>query len=86
MPYFCCLKLPRREVKITAMLKRVACMVAVAAVQTLIGYYVVGSPLVPQTETAEWVARQADKRDVGKDGSFQLKMRLFDRQQRVRER
>jgi hypothetical protein len=80
------LKLRRREVKITAMFKRVACMVSVAAVQTLIGYYVAGSPLVPQTETAEWVARQADKRDVGKDGSFQLKMRLFDRQQRVRER
>ncbi len=61
-------------------------MVAVAAVQNLMGYYVVGSPLVPQTETAEWVARQADQRDVGKDGSFQLKMRLYDRQQRVRER
>jgi hypothetical protein len=39
-----------------------------------------------ESETAEWVARQADKRDVGSDGSFQLKMRLFDRQQRVRER
>ncbi len=69
------------------MRKRVACMVAVAAVQNLIGYHVAGSsPVVPQTETAEWVARQADERDVGKDGSFQLRMRLFDRQQRVRER
>ena len=37
-------------------------------------------------ETAEWVARQADNRDTGHDGRFELKMRLFDRQQRVRER
>ena len=39
-----------------------------------------------QAETAEWVARQVENRDVGRDGRFQLKMRLFDRQQRVRER
>ena len=68
------------------MRKQVACLVAVAAMQILTGDNVAGRLLVPQTETAEWVARQADKRDVGKDGSFQLKMRLFDRQQRVRER
>jgi Outer membrane lipoprotein-sorting protein len=37
-------------------------------------------------QTAEWVARQVDTRDIGRDGRFQLKMRLFDRQQRVRER
>jgi Outer membrane lipoprotein-sorting protein len=41
---------------------------------------------VPAAETAEWVARQADNRDIGRDGRFELKMRLFDRQQRVRER
>ena len=39
-----------------------------------------------QPETAEWVARQVDARDIGKDGRFQMKMRLFDRQQRARER
>lgn len=39
-----------------------------------------------QPETAEWVARQVDTRDIGRDGRFQLKMRLFDRQQRARER
>lgn len=65
---------------------RVACIVAIAAIQNLTMYYVADRPQVPETETAEWVARQADKRDVGKDGSFELKMRLFDRQQRVRER
>jgi hypothetical protein len=41
---------------------------------------------VPSAETADWVARQADNRDIGRDGRFDLKMRLFDRQQRVRER
>lgn len=39
-----------------------------------------------QPETAEWVARQVENRDIGKDGRFQLKMRLLDRQQRARER
>lgn len=41
---------------------------------------------VPQPESADWVARQIEDRDTGRDGRFQLKMRLFDRQQRVRER
>jgi hypothetical protein len=68
------------------MIKRVACMVAFTAVQNLTVGYVAGRPSAPQTETAEWVARQADKRDLGKDGSFQLKMRLYDRQERIRER
>ena len=40
----------------------------------------------PPQESAEWVARQADTRDIGRDGRFALKMRLFDRQQRARER
>ena len=40
----------------------------------------------PQQETAEWVARQVDNRDIGRDARLQVKMRLFDRQQRVRER
>ena len=68
------------------MIKRVACLVAFAAVQNLTVDSSAGRPLVLQTETAEWVARQADKRDLGKDGSFQLKMRLHDRQERIRER
>jgi hypothetical protein len=39
-----------------------------------------------EAETADWVARQVQDRDTGRDGRFQLKMRLFDRQQRLRER
>ena len=34
----------------------------------------------------EWVARQADERDTGRDGRLTFKMRLFDRQDRARER
>lgn len=49
-------------------------------------YYGAAASRVPQLETAEWVARQVDNRDIGKDGRFELKMRLVDRQQRVRER
>jgi len=52
----------------------------------LLLYYDGASASVPSAETAEWVARQADNRDVGRDGRFELRMRLFDRQQRVRER
>lgn len=36
--------------------------------------------------TAEWVARQSQDRDVGRDSRSETKMRLFDRQGRVRER
>jgi hypothetical protein len=51
-------------------------------------YYDTGNSLdaFGQKETAEWVARQVDERDTGRDGRFQVKMRLFDRRQRVRER
>jgi Outer membrane lipoprotein-sorting protein len=52
----------------------------------LVSYYERTAGSVPLAETAEWVARQADNRDIGRDGRFELKMRLFDRQQRVRER
>lgn len=49
-------------------------------------YYEGRAQTVPTAETAESVARKAENRDVGRDGRFELKMRLFDRQQRVRER
>jgi hypothetical protein len=48
--------------------------------------YEAGGQAVQQPVTAEWVARQVSDRDTGRDGRFLLKMRLFDRQQRVRER
>lgn len=38
------------------------------------------------TETPEWVARQVQDRDTGRDSRAELRMRLYDRQGRVRER
>ena len=49
-------------------------------------YYEPQARPVPQPESADWVARQIEERDTGRDGRFQFKMRLFDRQQRARER
>jgi hypothetical protein len=36
--------------------------------------------------TADWVARQVDSRDTGRDARSSMQMRLFDRQNRKRER
>jgi hypothetical protein len=58
----------------------------IITIHSLTIYSVAGQAAAPQAETAEWVARQVDKRDVGRDGSFELKMRLYDRQERLRER
>lgn len=40
----------------------------------------------PAPETAEWVARQVDQRDTGRDSELTMTMRLTDRQGRTRER
>lgn len=62
----------------------------VAAVLAMPAAFIVsrqeGGRSVTHAETAEWVARQVRDRDTGRDARFQLKMRLFDRQQRMRER
>jgi Outer membrane lipoprotein-sorting protein len=73
-------------VKIAAMLRSSVRSIMALIPCVLPLYYVSAAPLVPQAETAEWIARQVDNRDIGKDGRFEMKMRLFDRQQRVRER
>src|SRR5262245_13704855 len=48
------------------------------------------SSQIPQGTTPEargaWVARQVDDRDTGKDARIAMRMKLFDRQGRVRER
>lgn len=43
-------------------------------------------PLAAQPETPEWVARQVEARDTGRDSRAEMRMRLFDRRGRVRER
>lgn len=40
----------------------------------------------PGSETADWIARQADERDTGKDSRLDMTMILYDRQGRTRER
>jgi hypothetical protein len=40
----------------------------------------------PGSETADWVSRQVDARETGRDARLAMTMRLFDRQERVRER
>lgn len=39
-----------------------------------------------QAPTPEWVARQVEERDTGRDSRAEMRMRLYDRQGRVRER
>jgi hypothetical protein len=49
----------------------------------------VAMPLAAQIEppgSGPWVARQVQDRDTGRDSRFEMKMRLVDRRQRVRER
>jgi hypothetical protein len=40
----------------------------------------------PATVTADWIARQVDERDTGRDSRLTMQMRLIDRQGRARER
>jgi hypothetical protein len=40
----------------------------------------------PPTGSADWVARQIQDRDTGRDSRFDMQMRMFDKQGRVRER
>jgi hypothetical protein len=39
-----------------------------------------------ESPTPDWVARQIEQRDTGKDSRGEMRMRLFDRQGRMRER
>jgi hypothetical protein len=43
-------------------------------------------PAGTAAERGAWIARQAEDRDMGKDGRTVMRMRLFDRQGRPRER
>ena len=44
------------------------------------------TPMAAQQGSPEWVARQVQDRDTGRDSRAEMKMRLFDRRGRVRER
>ena len=43
-------------------------------------------PTTSAAETPDWVARQIDARDTGRDSRLEMSMQLFDRQGRARER
>jgi len=43
-------------------------------------------PASAQPETPEWVARQVETRETARDSRAEMRMRLFDRRGRVRER
>ncbi len=45
-----------------------------------------GAPSGPSQVRGEWLARQVEDRDAGRDARVNFKMRLFDRQDRIRER
>ena len=40
----------------------------------------------PTPGSADWVARQIHDRDTGRDSRFEMRMRMFDKQDCVRER
>jgi hypothetical protein len=58
---------------------------AVAALLAILAS-VVTAQQPPATPTPEWVAQQVQDRNTGRDSRAELRMRLFDRQGRMRER
>jgi len=56
-----------------------------ASAVTLMTFLSAQAP-APGSETADWVSRQVDARDTGRDGRLAMTMRLIDRQGRARER
>ncbi|MGE0445775.1 MAG: outer membrane lipoprotein-sorting protein [Vicinamibacterales bacterium] len=52
----------------------------------LASVFVLAAAISAQEHTAAWVASQVQDRDTGRDSRAEMRMRLFDRQRRVRER
>jgi hypothetical protein len=60
---------------------------AVAAYVAIVGAAPEGAARQGQSgQTPDWVARQIEQRDTGRDSRAELRMRLFDRRGRLRER
>jgi hypothetical protein len=47
---------------------------------------VLADTITVQEQTPDWVARQIDDRNTGRDSRAEMRMRLYDRQGRIRER
>jgi hypothetical protein len=65
---------------VSRLLLAVAILAAIAPIAARL------TPLTAQQISAEWVAEQVRERNQGRDSRAELRMRLFDRQGRVRER
>ena len=61
-------------------------MVQVLAVFAAVVVAITSFAAAQAQDTAEWVARQVRDRNTGRDSRAELRMRLYDRQGRVRER
>ena len=57
-----------------------------AEFRTAAGFSVGQQVATPVAGSADWIARQVDRRDTGRDSRLTMRMRLFDRQGRARER
>jgi len=57
-----------------------------AEFRTAAGFSVGQQVATPVAGSADWIARQVDRRDTGRDSRLTMQMRLFDRQGRARER
>jgi len=57
-----------------------------AAVCGLVVTVAMAEAIAPQNLTPDWVARQIESRDTGRDSRAEMRMRLYDRHGRVRER
>ena len=60
--------------------------IAGAVVCSLVATFAAQDPSSTAGGSAEWVARQVRDRNTGRDSRAELRMRLYDRQGRVRER
>jgi len=57
-----------------------------AEFRTAAGFSVGQQVATPVAGSADWIARQVDRRDTGRDSRLTMQMRLVDRQGRARER
>jgi hypothetical protein len=57
-----------------------------AAVCGIVFFAMAAAIAQPTPNTPDWVARQIENRDTGRDSRAEMRMRLYDRHSRVRER
>ena len=68
------------------LLARLPALIAALAILSASATTAQGPASVPAPGSADWVARQIQDRDTGRDSRFDMQMRMYDKQGRVRER